>query len=84
MKMTAVQSRAERRPALSARLAWALRRAARAIRDGHNEQVYMWECCYLANRALAPGAGPLRWALTLDGYRLAGSHLPGPASQAGR
>jgi hypothetical protein len=84
MKMTAVQRRPERRPALSASLAGALRRAARAIRDCHNEQVYMWECFYLANRALAPDAGPLRWALTLDGYRLAGSQLPGTAPQAGR
>ena len=80
MKMTAVQ----RRPALPASLARALRRAARAIRDCHNEQVYMWECLYQANRAVAPDTGALRWALTLDGYRLAGSHLPGTACQAPR
>lgn len=37
----------------------------------------MWECFYLSNRTVAPQTGPLRWAHTLDGYRLAGSHLPG-------
>lgn len=83
MKMTAVQRRPERRPAPRSSLAWALRRAARVIRDCHNEQVYMWECFHLANRTLAPDSGPLRWAGTLDGYRLAGSHLPGTAPQAG-
>ncbi len=84
MKMTAVQRRPERRPALSSSLAWALRRVARAIRDCHNEQVHMWECFYLSNRTVAPDAGPLRWAFTLDGYRLAGRHLPGTAGQARR
>ena len=84
MKMTAIQPRPERRPAPHSSLAWALRRAARAIRDCHNEQVYMWECFYLANRAVPPDSGPLRWALMLDGYRLAGSHLPGTTRQAGR
>ena len=44
----------------------------------------MWECLYQANRAVAPDTGALRWALTLDCYRLAGSHLPGTASQAPR
>ena len=49
----------------------ALRCAARAIRDIHNEQVYLWERLYLTNRALVPQAGPLAWIPTLDGYRLA-------------
>ena len=30
------------------------------------------------NRATVPSTGPLRWVLTLDGNRLAGSHLPAP------
>ncbi len=84
MMMTSVQPRTERQPARSISLARALRRAVRAIRDFHNEQVYLWECIYLANRSLAPATGPLRWVRTLDGDRLAGSHLPGTARQAGR
>jgi hypothetical protein len=58
------------------------RRVARAVRDCHNEQVHMWECFYLTNRTKAPQTGPLRWALTLDGHLLAGSHLPGTVAGA--
>ncbi len=83
IKMTAIQPRPECRPAPRSGLARALRRAARAIRDCHNQQVHMWECFYLSNRTLAPDTGPLRWALTLDGYRLAGNYLPGTATQGG-
>ena len=50
-------------------------RAARALRRLHDEQVYAWEVWGHANRAAVPGDGPLRWARTLDGYRLAGRHL---------
>ncbi len=78
MKMAAVQPR----PAPRSSLARALRRAARVIRDCHKEQVNMWECFYLTNRVLVPDSGPLRWALTLDGHQLAGSHLPGTATRA--
>ncbi len=81
--MTAIQ-RPEPQPAPRSSLIWALRRAARAIRDCHHAQVHMWECFYLSNRTVAPDAGPLRWALTLDGHRLAGSHLPGTAPRTGR
>jgi hypothetical protein len=52
----------------------------------HHEQVRMWECVLLTSGA-APltAAGPLRWVPSLDGYRLAGSHLPAQdPSQTGR
>jgi hypothetical protein len=37
----------------------------------------MWECI-LETSGAAPltAAGPLRWVRSLDGYRLAGSHVP--------
>ena len=38
----------------------------------------MWELWWQASRESAPSTGPLRWVLTLDGHRLAGSHLPAP------
>ena len=50
-------------------------RAARAIGRIHAEQVHGWEVLLQANRAAVPDDGPLRWVLTLDGYRLVGSHL---------
>ena len=58
-----------------------LRSAARtvigAVRMAHDEQVRMWECLLLTSGAVPlTAAGPLRWAPSLDGYRLAGSHLP--------
>ncbi len=59
------------------------RRAARALRAVHDEQVRMWEAWWQANRAVIPETGTLTWVLTLDGHRLAGSDLPGPADTAG-
>ena len=65
-------------------LAWAGRRlwlaariVIRAVQMAHHEQVSAWECVLLTSGAapLTP-AGPLRWVRSLDGYRLAGSHLP--------
>jgi hypothetical protein len=65
-------------------LAWAGRRlwlvvrtVIRAVAMAHGEQVRMWECILLTSGA-APltAAGPLRWVRSLDGDRLAGSHLP--------
>jgi hypothetical protein len=56
----------------------AVRRAATALRHAHREQTLIWELWWQANRATVPSAGPLRWVLTLDGRRLAGSHLPAP------
>jgi hypothetical protein len=74
-------------------LAWAGRRAWLAVRTvirvvaiAHHEQVRMWECV-LETSGAAPltAAGPLRWIRSLDGYRLAGSHLPvrDPAKRGG-
>lgn len=53
-----------------------VRHAAVALRRIHREQALMWELWWRANRASAPTTGPLRWVLTLDGHRLAGSHVP--------
>jgi len=70
--------------AARAMLAWAGRRLWLAVRTvirvvamAHHEQVRMWECV-LETSGAAPltAAGPLRWIRSLDGYRLAGSHLP--------
>jgi hypothetical protein len=45
--------------------AWqAARRAARALRAAHDEQVRMWEAWLQENRAAVPEAGPLSWVLT--------------------
>jgi hypothetical protein len=59
------------------RLWLAVRTVIRAVRLAHHEQVRMWECVLLTSGA-APltAAGPLRWVRSLDGYRLAGSHVP--------
>ena len=74
-------------------MAWAGRRlwpvirmVIRAVTMAHDEQVRMWECVLLTSGA-APltAAGPLRWVRSLDGYRLAGSHLPArDPSETGR
>jgi hypothetical protein len=56
----------------------AARRAAAALRHIHNEQTVMWELRWQASRAAVPETGPLTWVPTLDGKRLAGSHLPVP------
>jgi hypothetical protein len=59
------------------RLWAAVRTVIRAVRLAHNEQVRMWECV-LETSGAAPlsTAGPLRWVRSLEGYRLAGSHVP--------
>ena len=60
-----------------------MRRAARILRDLHREQLRMWEITWQASRAVpAARTGPLQWVLTLDGYQLAGSHLPDPGGRA--
>ena len=64
--------------ASAGRCLWlAARTVIRAVQMAHHEQVYAWECVLLPSGA-APltAAGPLRWVRSLDGYRLAGSHLP--------
>ena len=55
----------------------AVRTVIRAVMMAHHEQVRMWECI-LETSGTAPltAAGPLRWVRSLDGYRLAGSHVP--------
>jgi hypothetical protein len=68
------------------RLWLAVRTVIRAVRMAHHEQVRMWECILLTSGA-APltAAGPLRWVASLDGYQLAGSHLPAQdPSETGR
>jgi hypothetical protein len=58
----------------------------RPVRMAHDQQVRMWECI-LQTSGAAPltAAGPLRWVPSLDGYRLAGSHLPAQdPSETGR
>ena len=54
-----------------------VRTVIRAAGMAHHEQVRMWECI-LETSGTAPltAVGPLRWVRSLDGYRLAGSHLP--------
>ena len=62
----------------AARRLWlAVRTVIRAAGMAHHEQVRMWECI-LETSGTAPltAVGPLRWVRSLDGYRLAGSHLP--------
>ena len=82
----ATSARADRAARNGARgmLAWAgrclwlaARAVIRAVQMAHHEQVYAWECVLLTSGA-APltAAGPLRWVRSLDGYRLAGRHLP--------
>ena len=65
-------------PTIGATLRRAVRRAAAALWHVHREQTLMWELWWQANRETVPGTGQLRWVLTLDGHRLAGSHLPAP------
>jgi hypothetical protein len=74
MPMSASQSSPRRAPTV-----WrAVRRAAAWLRHVQDEQVLMWEIWWQANRASVPSSGPLTWVSTLDGHRLAGSHLPVP------
>ena len=81
----ATGARADRAVRNAARdmIAWAGRRlwlavqtVIRAVQMAHHEQVRMWECILLTSGA-APltAAGPLRWAPSLGGCRLVGSHL---------
>jgi hypothetical protein len=85
IKLTASRHESRvRGPAPGAFLWRALRRAAHGIRNFHHEQVYLWERFYLASRALVPEDGPLTWIPTLDGYALAGCHLPAPGDAASR
>ena len=56
----------------------AVRRAAAPLLAVHVEQARVWKIWWHANRGYAPDSGPLTWVLTLDGYRLAGGHLPAP------
>jgi hypothetical protein len=77
--MTVSQHTTRTPPAtIGATLRQAVHRAAAGLRHIHREQTLMWELWWQANRATVPSTGPLRWVLTLDGHRLAGSHLPAP------
>ena len=49
-------------------------RAGRALCYIHGEQA--WEVWAQVGQAPWPETGPLTWVRTLDGYQLAGSHLP--------
>ena len=73
--------------AWAGRCLWlAVRTVIRAVTMAHHEQVRMWECLLLISGA-APltAADPLRWVPSLNGYRLAGSHLPAQdPSETGR
>jgi hypothetical protein len=73
--------------AWAGRLLWlAARTVIRAVTMAHHEQVRMWECVLLTSgTAPLSAAGPLRWVRSLDGYQLAGSHLPAQdAAETGR
>ena len=62
---------------MSANHLWrAAYRAIRALGRLHADQVQARELRAQADRAAVPAEGPLRWVLTLDGRRLAGSHMP--------
>jgi len=67
---------ADQRPRRSSALWRAVCRADLAIVHMHDEQLYAWEAWCQANRPAVPEEGPLTWVRTLDGYRLAGGHLP--------
>ena len=56
----------------------ALRRCGRAVRDLNGDLVQASECYRLSARVPPPRSGPMAWVPSLDGYRLTGSHLPGP------
>jgi hypothetical protein len=61
----------------------AARRVAAALWALHEEQGRTWDPWWQANRATVPESGALTWVLTLDGYRLSGSHLPARDTGAG-
>ena len=74
----AVRNGARAMLAWAGRCLWlAVRTVIRVVTMAHHEQVRMWECI-LETSGTAPltAAGPLRWVRSLDGYRLAGRHLP--------
>jgi hypothetical protein len=74
----AVRTAARDLIARAGRRLWPAARAGiRAVTMAHHEQVRMWECI-LETSGTAPltAAGPLHWVRSLDGHRLAGSHLP--------
>ena len=74
----AVRNGARAMLAWAGRCLWlAVRTVIRVVTMAHHEQVRMWECI-LETSGTAPlsAAGPLRWVRSLDGDRLAGSHLP--------
>jgi hypothetical protein len=64
----------------------AVRTVIRAVKMANDQQVSMWECILLTSGAVPlTASGPLRWVRSLDGYRLAGSHLPAQdPSETGR
>ena len=64
--------------ATSARMWRSARRAARALRAIHHEQVLMWELFCQSSRVAIERTGTLTWIPSLDGPRLTGSHLPVP------
>jgi hypothetical protein len=60
-----------------------VRSGIRVLPDLHDQQVHAYEVVSQASRALpVPRTGPLEWVQTLDGYQLAGSHLPDPGHRA--
>ena len=70
---------------MSAKYLWrAVCRTARAFGRLHAEQVQAWEVWAQANRAAAPAGGQLRWVATLEGRRLAGTHLPASSGISAR
>jgi hypothetical protein len=61
-----------------------MRRAITVLWHLHGEQVRAGEILCQASRALPePRTGPLTWVRTMDGCRLAGSHLPDPDGRTG-
>jgi hypothetical protein len=81
--MTASQSRPGYWLRAALNFAWrTVRSAIRVLRHLHDEQVRAFEILGQAGRALPePRTGPLTWVRTLDGYQLAGSHLPDPGGR---
>jgi hypothetical protein len=62
---------------MSANHLWrAVCRTARALSRLHADQVHAWEVWSQANRTSVPAEGAVHWVLTLDGRRLAGTHMP--------
>jgi hypothetical protein len=73
-----VRNAARHMMAWAGRRPWSAGRAViRAVAMAHDGQVRMWECVLETSGAVPlTAAGPLRWVRSLDGDRLAGSHLP--------